>query len=88
MAGGNHERSPLLQNGGENGHTDNDAEVKWNPTCPIFICLIPAQIIDFSKEDKENPRNWTKARKFLNVAIIAFMASSCIEFQKLYNSLH
>lgn len=36
MAGGNHERSPLLQNGGENGHTDNDAEVKWEPNVPDF----------------------------------------------------
>jgi len=27
MAGGNDERSPLLQNGGEHGHTDDDVEV-------------------------------------------------------------
>ena len=33
-----------------------------------------AQIIDFSKEDDENPRNWPRRRKFINVAIIAFMA--------------
>lgn len=37
--------------------------------------LINFQIIDFSKEDAENPRNWARARKMVNVAIIAFMAS-------------
>lgn len=38
------------------------------------IHLIKAQIIEFSKEDEENPRNWPRRRKFINVAIIAFMA--------------
>lgn len=38
------------------------------------INLIKAQIIDFSKEDDENPRNWPRRRKFINVAIIAFMS--------------
>lgn len=33
-----------------------------------------SQIIDFSKEDEDNPRNWSRARKMLNVGIIAFMA--------------
>ncbi len=32
-------------------------------------------IVDFSKQDAENPRNWSKARKMVNVAIIALMAS-------------
>ena len=36
--------------------------------------LIPVQIVDFSKEDGENPRNWPMGKKYLNVGIIAFMA--------------
>jgi MFS family permease len=39
---------------------------------------MPIQVIDFSKEDEENPRNWPRARKFLNVGIIAFMAGKSL----------
>ena len=73
MTDGSNERSPLLQNGHANGQQE-EPEV-W---LQQYICYeyIPnsAQIIDFSKEDDENPRNWHRRRKFINVAIIAFMA--------------
>ncbi|CAF9904453.1 MAG: hypothetical protein ALECFALPRED_008561 [Alectoria fallacina] len=44
----------------QNGHADSQQD--------------EPEIIDFSKEDGENPRNWPRRRKFVNVAIIAFMA--------------
>ena len=81
MAGGNDERSPLLQNGQANGHEDRDEEVVNSSRSSIGnIQLIPVQIVDFSKEDEENPRNWPKSKKYLNVGIIAFMAGLSIFF--------
>ncbi|KAL2048344.1 hypothetical protein N7G274_000255 [Stereocaulon virgatum] len=59
MASRNDERSPLIQNGQANRQEQGDQD---------------EEIVDFSKEDEENPRNWPRARKFLNVGIIAFMA--------------
>ena len=71
------ERSPLLQNGHAEGQEDEPEVQHTNliQTSLKVLHLIKAQIIDFSKEDDENPRNWPRRRKYLNVAIIAFMAS-------------
>ena len=74
MTNGSDERSPLLQNGHAESQQD-EPEVQ-NPTRSFPKSTSnSAQIIDFSKEDDENPRNWPRRRKFVNVAIIAFMAS-------------
>jgi len=35
------------------------------------LCL---QLIEFSKEDHDNPRSWPKRKKLLNVFVIALMA--------------
>ena len=43
--------------------------------------MITVQIVDFSKEDEENPRNWPKSKKYLNVGIIAFMAGLPLLFR-------
>ncbi len=32
------------------------------------------QLIEFSEKDQENPKNWSRVRKFTNVAIISLMA--------------
>jgi MFS family permease len=32
------------------------------------------QLIEFSEKDKENPKRWSRFRKFTNVAIISLMA--------------
>ena len=70
------ERSPLLQNGHTEGQQDEpevrvpDRSSQASPRSTSN----QAQIIDFSKEDDENPRHWPRRRKFVNVAIIAFMA--------------
>jgi len=32
------------------------------------------QLIEFSEKDNENPKNWSRFRKFTNVAIISLMA--------------
>ncbi|KAL6721690.1 hypothetical protein ACLMJK_000794 [Lecanora helva] len=53
------ERSPLLQNGDANGGYEDDESF---------------EIVEFSKEDEDNPRNWTRRRKMMNVGIIALMA--------------
>ena len=84
MAGGNDERSPLLQNGQVNGHEDRDEEVVncFDLSLGGDTQLIPVQIVDFSKEDEENPRNWPKGKKFLNVGIIAFMAGLPLIFHQ------
>ena len=68
------ERSPLLQNGHAEDQQD-EPEVQLEPIISQISTSNQAQIIDFSKEDDENPRNWPRRRKFVNVAIIAFMAS-------------
>ena len=31
-------------------------------------------VVDFEDGDKENPRNWTRVKKMVNVGIIALMA--------------
>ncbi len=74
MTNGSDERSPLLQNGHAAGQQD-EPEVRSQQNFLMNLHLIQAQIVDFSKEDDENPRNWPRRRKFVNVAIIAFMAS-------------
>ena len=33
-----------------------------------------AQVVDFTKWDEENPRNWSRARKLVNLVIVALMA--------------
>ena len=74
MTNGSDEQSPLLQN----GHAENELdepEVRNLARPSPKSTSKSAQIIDFSKEDDENPRNWPRRRKFVNVAIIAFMAS-------------
>lgn len=68
------ERSPLLQNGHSESQQD-EPEVRFLARSSPKSTSKPAQIIDFSKEDDEDPRNWPRRRKFVNVAIIAFMAS-------------
>ena len=68
------EQSPLLQNGHAESERD-EPEVRNLARSSPKSTSKPAQIIDFSKEDDENPRNWPRRRKFINVAIIAFMAS-------------
>ena len=87
MAGENDERSPLLQNGLANGHEDRNEEVVNCSSLSLEDTeLIPVQIVDFSKEDEENPRNWPRGKKFLNVGIIAFMAGLPLIFhQSLFN---
>ena len=73
MANSSDERSPLLQNGDAGGQHEEEPEVLFRYKLPV-PSSDKAQIIDFSKEDDENPRNWPRRRKFINVAIIAFMA--------------
>ena len=34
----------------------------------------PRQLIDFGEGDAENPRNWRKSKKMINVGVIALMA--------------
>ncbi|KAL9127889.1 MAG: hypothetical protein Q9217_003325 [Psora testacea] len=58
MAGEQDERSPLLQNGHSNVSAGAEEQI----------------IIDFEDGDPENPRNWTRTRKMINVGIIALMA--------------
>ena len=76
MANKSDERAPLLKNGDAGGQHEEEQE----PEVLVRQKISPspssdqAQIIDFSKEDDENPRNWPRRRKFINVAIIAFMA--------------
>ena len=74
MANHSDERSPLLQNGDAGGQHEEEPEVLFRGKTYSFPSSDQAQIIDFSKEDDENPRNWPRRRKFINVAIIAFMA--------------
>ena len=58
------ERSPLLQ---QNGHApDPDRHDTQNEQ--------DFEIVEFDKEDADNPRNWTRRRKLANVGIIALMA--------------
>lgn len=33
------------------------------------------QTIDFSKEDEDNPRAWSRSKKLTNIAVVAMMAS-------------
>lgn len=33
------------------------------------------QIIEFSKEDGDNPRAWSRSKKLTNIAVVAMMAS-------------
>lgn len=40
-------------------------------------------VVDFEKGDGDDPRNWTKRRKMVNVGIIALMAS---ELRPFYQS--
>lgn len=62
------ERSPLLR---QNGHA---AEVggergDGNGGGAQEVC-----VVEFAEGDGENPRNWTRWRKGVNVAVIAVMA--------------
>ncbi|KAH0015466.1 MFS general substrate transporter, partial [Aureobasidium melanogenum] len=52
------EREPLLQNGHVDGGEGGDSR----------------EIISFSENDADDPRQWTKRRKMTNVGIIALMA--------------
>ncbi|KAL9104848.1 MAG: hypothetical protein Q9163_000234 [Psora crenata] len=45
----------------QNGHVDDSGE-------------LDEQIIDFADDDPENPRNWTRTRKMVNVGIISLMS--------------
>lgn len=33
------------------------------------------QTIDFSKEDEDNPKAWSRSKKLTNIAVVAMMAS-------------
>ena len=59
-----HERSPLLQQNGRDHSEERDRNQGAGE-----------EVVEFGDGDKENPRNWTKARKMVNVGIIALMAS-------------
>lgn len=41
----------------------------------LTALLNPLQQIQFSEDDHENPRAWSKRNKLANVAVIASMAS-------------
>ena len=76
MAHGTDERSPLLEHGYSH---DEEPEVSRPIDLPrsneLHAHTYAIQLVDFEKEDKEDPKNWTRGRKLLNVAIIALMAS-------------
>lgn len=58
------ERSPLLQ---QNGHTP-DPDRRNAEDEEDF------ELVEFEKEDADNPRNWSRRAKLANVGIIALMA--------------
>ena len=71
MAPDHDERSPLLPispnaNGRDQGDENADAGSREE------------EVVGFVDGDKENPRNWTKTRKMVNVGIIALMASESV----------
>lgn len=47
--------------------------------------LKPFQQIQFSEDDLENPRAWSKRNKLANVAVIASMASKQCQQRILYS---
>ena len=84
-ANGAHERTGLLS------YTEDDSSRK----VMVLACsrawqrLILVQIIDFTDWDDEDPRNWPRSRKFVNVGIIALMAGMQLTplVDKISNSL-
>lgn len=67
------EQTPLLQRSESDDDQGEVLLVYFNSVlCSVNVLR---QIIDFTKDDQENPRNWPKSQKLLNVAIIALMAS-------------
>ena len=63
MAIERHERSPLLQQNGRDEEDGRDYEEEGEEI-----------VVQFSEGDEEDPRNWPRARKMVNVGIIALMA--------------
>lgn len=53
------ERTPLLQNGHVDAGEGGDSR----------------EVIKFSDEDPDNPRQWPRRRKMINITIIAMMSS-------------
>lgn len=47
---------------------------RYETFCLPYV-LKPFQQIQFSEDDHENPRAWSKRNKLANVAVIASMAS-------------
>lgn len=43
------------------------------------------QVVDFTKWDEENPRNWPRTRKYVNLVIVALMARTFFFFNHFSN---
>jgi hypothetical protein len=75
-----HERSPLLSSRADDSFNDREVSVMHSECQKIqqTIMLSSPKLLEFGKDDEENPRAWPRKKKLANVAIIAFMASSSI----------
>lgn len=77
MANGSTEQSPLLQ---RQSQDEDSRQVfmhlpsRWSRSLSPFAYLCAIQVVDFTKSDEENPRNWSRRRKLVNVAIVSLMA--------------
>lgn len=71
MANETTERSALLQD----TQNEDDRQVLKHASHLIYSLLWPfkQKVVDFTKQDKENPRNWSRARKTVNVVTISSM---------------
>lgn len=70
------EQSPLLQDQQDPREVKifTSAHFRPEPRQLTFFC----QFIKFGKRDAEDPRQWSRAKKLINVAVIACMAGSYI----------
>ena len=72
MAIDSNERSPLLQH---DRRAEDGGEYETQQGEEVWV--------EFSEGDKEDPRNWTKTRKMVNVGIIALMAGKVFPFRSV-----
>lgn len=82
MANRTTEQSPLLQSAQSSQSSQHESATEvWCVFVFASYAKQYAQVVDFTKWDEENPRNWSRTRKMVNVVIVACMArtSSCDE---------
>ena len=75
---GQGERQPLLQHQQEQTRTADDGQRDYGSRDGEEEEGVETVVVEFSEKDRDDPRNWSRRRKMVNVGIIALMAGECL----------